>query len=513
MPNIHRVVWSQAREDARQEAEWDKEFDREFEKNYNSVNYNNEFKAVTQNGDIVLDIDIIEYLDMQKNYDEYLRTIYFFGGFMTYEHLIIALSPKYKRTTVFNTINDMVDKGYLRKESLGKYKYVILGKKAQIYVKRTPKANHIQKPNQVKLLSRLLLTDYLLKFVEYLPEKFLEIMYMFPNYEEFMEFKIGMFYIDISSDYKIIKDEELTHISDWEEKEISFAPKFISPKEAIKNQMNLLDSEDIKKGHINGSGATIKKTYDILGKLKLKNVYILGSSIGEEIHSLEILILDIDKDNRWFKQIIEDIDHLICTLYFNAIKVQEKKIKLNFTILTDNENKVNNIQSYLNKKISEMKSKADEFIEINVVSSNDGEKYISGYDRGGRDIAYWEKNNKHKERKVGKYSGRIDPLYIFWVNDIKVMSLNTVRFFETRADNVDIITKDTFKIIDLKDIDNTSEKSLKTMSYEEEIQELDPIYDIPDDDFELEKRIAKYGVERRSKLDLSHLLRKKLPVE
>ena len=163
-----------------------------------------------------------------------------------------------------------------------------------------------------------------------------------------------------------------------------------------------------------------------------------------------MLILDIDKEKRWFRGVIEDVDHLVSTIYFNAIKVIDKKIRLNFIILTDNENKVDNMQSYLNKNIEEMKSSANEFITNNIIWGEMGKRYNRDYNRGGREIMYWEKNKKQYARKEGTYSGRFDPLYLFWVNEVKVMSLNTVRFFETRVDNIDIITKDTFKIIDLK---------------------------------------------------------------
>ncbi|MGL5328570.1 MAG: hypothetical protein ACRDD7_04820 [Peptostreptococcaceae bacterium] len=419
----------------------------------NTITYDEQYKVVI--GANTLDIDVLEYLDMEKNYDLYLRTIWFFGGFMTYEHLVIALSPKYKRSSVFNTLNDMVDKGYLRKENLGKYNYVILGKKAQIYVRKIPKANHLPKPNQVKMLSRLLLTDYLLKSIEWHPEKFTELMYIFSNYESHMRFNRGLFYISLSNDGEIVGDKELKNISYWEKREIGVAPKFIEPKVALKKQLELTYSDDIKIEHSNGPGSTIKKTYDILGKLELKNVYIVAAPVDDENkvnieHNLYILILDVDKDNRWFRTIIEEVDHLVSTLYFNAIKVIDKKIKLNFIILTDNDDKVNNIQSYLNKNIKEMSSSANEFIKNNVIREYGSERYIDAYNRGGREIVYWEKNKKQYARQDGTYSGRFDPLYLFWVNEVKVISLNTARFFETRADNIDIITKDTFKIIELK---------------------------------------------------------------
>ncbi|MGL4452864.1 MAG: hypothetical protein ACRCTZ_17005, partial [Sarcina sp.] len=126
-----------------------------------SINYNNKYKVVI--GEDTLEISVLDYLDMEKNYHDYLETIKFFGGFMTYDHLVLVLKYKHKRSTVFTTLNEMVDKGYLRKESLGKYNYVILGKKAQVYINKIPKANHILKPNQAKMLSRLLLADYLIK--------------------------------------------------------------------------------------------------------------------------------------------------------------------------------------------------------------------------------------------------------------------------------------------------------------------------------------------------------------
>ena len=432
-------------------------YNAEFDENGDrgSITYNKQYKVVL--GVNTLDIDVLEYLDMEKNYDLYLKTIWFFGGFMTYEHLVIALSSKYKRSTVFNTLNDMVDKGYLRKENLGKYNYVILGKKAQIYVKKIPKANHLPKPNQVKMLSRLLLTDYLLKEFDVINitirtkngEKQSLIDYV-GVYDNLFNLQLKRLYTNLFKDTEITEDKELMKITDWEERGIGVAPKFISPKEVIYNQYELLNSENIRIDHKNGKGAVIKKTYDMLGKLRLRNVYISKVEFRDNIHSIEVLILDIDKEKRWFKGVIEDVDHLVSTIYFNTIKVIDKKIKLNFVILTDNEDKVNNIQSYLNKNIKEMKNSANEFIENNVMRKYSGERYNCGYNRGGREIVYWEKNRKQYARQEGTYSGRFDPLYLFWVNEVKVMSLNTVRFFETRADNIDIITKDTFKIIELK---------------------------------------------------------------
>lgn len=420
-----------------------------------TITYNEQYKVVL--GVNTLDIDVLEYLDMEKNYDLYLRTIWFFGGFMTYEHLVIALAHKDKRSTVFNTLNDMVDKGYLRKESLGKYNYVILGKKAQIYVRKIPKANHLPKPNQVKMLSRLLLTDYLLKDFEVINitirtkngEKQSLIDYVVV-YDNLFNLQLKRLYANLFKDPEITEDKELMKITDWEERGIGVAPKFVSPKEVIYNQYQLLNSENIRIDHKNGKGAVIKKTYDMLGKLMLRNVYISNSVFKDNIHMIEVLILDIDKEKRWFRGVIEDVDHLVSTIYFNAIKVIDKKIRLNFIILTDNENKVDNMQSYLNKNIEEMKSSANEFITNNIIWGEMGKRYNRDYNRGGREIMYWEKNKKQYARKEGTYSGRFDPLYLFWVNEVKVMSLNTVRFFETRADNIDIITKDTFKIIDLK---------------------------------------------------------------
>ncbi|MGL4912687.1 MAG: hypothetical protein ACRC3Y_09685 [Romboutsia sp.] len=420
-----------------------------------SINYNDKYKVVI--GEDTLEISVLDYLDMEKNYHDYLETIKFFGGFMTYDHLVLVLKYKYKRSTVFTTLNEMVDKGYLRKESLGKYNYVILGKKAQVYINKIPKANHILKPNQAKMLSRLLLADYLIKDVDVSnitirtknDEKYSLIDYL-GLYESLFNIQLKKFYTSLFRDTEIIEDKELMTVSDWEIRGFGEAPKFISPKEVIYNQYQLLNSENIRIDHKNGKGAVIKKTYDILGKLILRNIYISKSVFKDNTHIIEVLVLDIDREKRWFKSVIEDVDHLVSTIYFNALQVLNKKIKIDFKIITDNPNKVNDLQKYLNTRVAEMKAETEHFIKNHVAYELGGKRDIQGYGRGGREIVYWEKNKKHILRKNGEYSGRVDPIYLFWVNEIKVISFNTVRFFETRADNVDIITKDTFKIVDLK---------------------------------------------------------------
>lgn len=347
-----------------------------------------------------LDISVLDYIEIENKYDWYLRAIRFFGNFATFEHIAAILKVKHSRTKVFKDLNSMCELYLLRKEELGNYIYFILTKKAQIYLKKRNNVGYIPNPSDKAVKSNLLLGDYLLNNKLNLTigdrkshkSEIIGLIYNFTDYEEYIRTCYMYLYREMAGVKEIEKDF------------------FVEQVNLIKKKSEFIES--------NGK-LRLVKYYDVLSKLMLKNIYLLG--VGSKDYSVTItfLIQDIGRSVSWYKKEIIGISNILRKFYFNPI---EKCIKYNLIIQTDSIDNKNNLVK-VQKLFSDLKKQREKSIEYALRPISAERRFIGSYLRHRGDLPWG-------------------------LNNISIVEYNTVRFFETKSDKINTIDHKQINIVD-----------------------------------------------------------------
>ena len=363
------------------------------------IEYDKEDLKVLIN-DKKLDINVLDYIEIENKYDLYLRAIRFFGNFATFEHIAAILKGKNSRTKVFKDLNSMCEIYLLRKEELGNYIYFVLTKKAQIYLKQRNNVGYIQNPSDKAIKSNILLVDYLLnnklnlttEDMRSYKSEIIGLVHNFTDYEEY----IRTCYIYLYKTMEYVKEIE---------------------KDFLVEQINLIKK---KNEFIESNGKLrLVKHYDVLSKLMLKNIYLINVDNKDDSITITFLIQDIGRSVSWYKREIIGISNILRKFYFNPI---EKCIKYNLIIQTDSiDNKKNLVK--VQDLFSDLKKQGDRCIEDALRSSSAEVRFIGYYLRHRGDLPWG-------------------------LNSISIVEYNTFRFFETKSDKINTIDPKQINILD-----------------------------------------------------------------
>lgn len=369
-----------------------------------SIDYDKEDLKVLID-DKKLNINVLDYIEINNKYEWYLKAIRFLGNFATYEHIAAILNGDCSKTKVFNDLNIMCEMNLLRKEFLGRNIYFVLTKKAQIYLKKRNNVGYIPNPSNRSMKSNLLLADYLInnqpKFTTEAMKKSNNKLYMLISEFNSYEYYIKMCYLYL---YKNIQGINGINI------------------DFFKEQINLLNKKnELVKTEKN---TRLVKSYDSLSKLMLKNIYLIQVDAKSDNIEITFLIQDIDRSLSWYKYEILNIDKIIKEFYHNLIdyfKPNNKLINYNIVIQTDS-----NERKLVLKKIE------DYLIDLNKRRDNYVNKVFNNLYNDPENIKIFVQNN-----------------HFFWCLDkITIIEYNTNRFFETRSDKIKTLDSNEINIID-----------------------------------------------------------------
>ena len=364
-----------------------------------SIEYDEEDLKVIVN-DQKLDIRVLDYMEIKLKYDWYLRAFRFLGNFATREHISALLKGRYSETKVFNNLKSMRSMHLLRKETLGKYVYFVLTKKAQIYLKQRNNVGYIDNPTDKAMKSNLLLGDYLInnrlnlatEKIRTSDNQISMLISEFSNYEEY----IKLCYKFLYNKMKNIDGIE----NDFLQEQISL----------INKKSEFIDNTDKLKA---------ERNCDVLSELMSKDIYLINVESKTNDITITFLIQDIGRSVSWYKLEILKLCSIIAKFYLNPV---ENYIKFNLIIQTDSiENKNNLIK--VQKIFNNLKKSREIVVE---------------------DMLRW---NTVETRYVGSYFSHRGDLP--WaLNDISIVEYNTVRFWETKSDKINTIENNQVNIIE-----------------------------------------------------------------
>lgn len=406
---------------------------------HNIIFDENDMKVII--GDIKLEINIHDYINALTKYDSYIRTIYFLGGGATAEHIIKLLSNDgYKKSKIYKILNEMVVDNFLKKQSLGKYNIFILTKKSMIYFKKKNDVGQINLNNPHKVMKSLLLADFIVSNIgammsnlvtinkndnkEYNVIANLKQYYHFQDYDRIILLLIRNLYVRLNK----INNKYLN-------------------KEYIHEQFYLNKKEDQRVIYSTNSRKVIQtiKVYDDLFKLKLSDTYLFNVEINNDNVVMEFLVLDIDRPLKWFRKIIFKVDSIIKNIFFYPVP-GKNIITVNFTILSENEERNEAIKNNVNKLIQEI------IFESNKSIATKLNRYSEYKNNLPKPIA--EKEGI-KEGDYFLHSDELENISIwdntlFTVGSVRGINYDTERFFRTKSDDVNYIGEDRINIIDIK---------------------------------------------------------------
>lgn len=348
-----------------------------------------------------LNINVLDYIEIQNKYEMYLKVIRFMGNFVTLEHIVSIFKDQYSETKVFNDLKSMYSMHLLRKEYLGKYVYFVLSKKAQIYLKQRNNVGYIDNPSDKAIKSNLLLLDYLINNREALKiyndenpkNNLLNLISDFDYYEEY----IRDCCIDLYR--KMIKIDNIKNA-------------FL-----IKQVNTITQNREFIK--LNGKSRHAKYCDD-LSRLMSKNIYLTGIESKPNNIKITFLIQDIGRSVSWYKNEILNVEAILREFYFNPIR---KYISYDLIIQTDSIENKNNL-SKVQKIFNTLKAKGDKYIKDNLAEGLGEQTLIDYY------LIHWKKTPWH-------------------LNTISIVEYNSIRFFETRSDKINTICNNQINVIEL----------------------------------------------------------------
>ena len=361
-----------------------------------TVEYDREDLKVVVN-DQKLNINVLDYIEIQNKYEWYLKAVRFFGNFETFDHIAAIFKDQYSRTKVFKDLNNMCEMHLLKKEALGNYIYFVLTKKAQIYLKQRNNVGHISNPSAKAIKSNLLLGDYLINSgVSLTTEKMRasdnKISMLISEFRDYQEY-IKLCYIFLYNKMKSIDGIET---------------------DFLQEQINLINKKN------NGKPRLVPH-HDTLSKLMLKNIYVISVQNKPNDITITFLIQDIERSTSWYKHEILNIESILRDFYFNPIR---KCINYDVIIQTDSiDNKKNLVK--VQALFNDLKKKGEKYIK-DMMEGGLGESTLIDYYLIHRRDLPWGLNN------------------------INIVEYNTVRFFENKSDKINTINTSQINIIGLR---------------------------------------------------------------
>ena len=392
-----------------------------------------DFKVIVNGEDLNLDVSL--YIEIIKNYAEYLKAIDYFGGFMLYNHLYKFFGEYYEnkkngirkgKTKIFEDIKKMEKLELLRNEKIGQYYYVLLSKKALIYLKGRNNVPYIARPSTVALMTNAYIFDLALNNYMYIYDVF------YDNFENYLGSIAGKLYSALLNDP--IAKNRIEYSYQVVNKTQGIVVKLERPflfKDYLTDQIELSRLPHIKtkkiieakkKGKEEKSKiehVRVTKVYDDITRLITKHVYFNKfEKLENGSFLLYFVVLDIDSSMIWIRNILKEIDLVLNKL--NA-ELENPKIFANIMIYTkDIEN-----EERLRKQLL---------------------KAAKDFDKDTKAA----RNRVAVNIKMYYLVPRYDRKALFYIRKIRIYENNTNRFFSTKGDVINTISDDQISIINLK---------------------------------------------------------------
>jgi hypothetical protein len=261
-----------------------------------------------------LEINPYIYLDIVLRFHEYIKNIYFFGGYMFIKQ-IYKFSNKAERQT-FQDIHSMEDSELLKIVNVNNNNYVILTKTSIKYLRNKKNISNIRIPTSTNLKTCCYLAEYI------------------SNPNDFFNSKKP--YTPFLNRYK-------NEIDKYKNNDKNVDMDFLKNN---KENVKIIKEQEIKS--INND--------DVISQLKSSRIYL--DDINNSI--MTFLILDFDRTKNWiYKSLLEKIEPIL--------KFLKIYTAYNIKILTESEER----KIFLINDIKQMQTKGLIFLkDINIINLN-----------------------------------------------------------------------------------------------------------------------------------------------
>lgn len=261
-----------------------------------------------------LEINPYVYLDIILKFQEYIKLIYSFGGYMFVKQ-IYKFSSKVQLQT-FQDIHSMEDSKLLKIININNNNYVILTKTSIKYLKNKKNISYIELPTSTQLKACCYLAEYI------------------SNPSNFFNSK---------KPYTTFLDKYKRELEKYKSNDKNVNMNFLKNN---KDYVKTIKDQEIKS--TNGD--------DIISKLKRSRIYF--DDIKDNFMTL--LILDFDRNRNWiYKSLLEKIEPII-----KSLKIYSG---YNIKILTESEER----KKFLTNDIKQMQTKGLIFLkDINIINLN-----------------------------------------------------------------------------------------------------------------------------------------------
>lgn len=380
-----------------------------------------------------LNLNAATYIEIIQNYCDYIHAINYFGGFMFYSHMYDFFGQYYKdkgfgnkkgKTKIFEDIKKMEKLELIRTESVGQYNYVLLSKKALIYLNGRNNVPYIAKPTTISLMTNAYILDLALK-------SNIDIYNIFyNNFENYFASIAGQLYSTLLTDdiannkieysYQAVNKLQngLVHL----ERPKSFAyylnEQLELSKLPIKKTKKIIEAkkkgkeEKTKIEHIR-----VTKLYDDITRLITKHVCFKGfEKLQDGTFMLHFIILDIDVSIIWIRNVLKEIDLVLNKL--NA-ELKEPKIKGKVHIYTKDKEKEKVLFNKIKKELIEYKKAKKNALQYANIA--DDKRYYL----------------------IHRYNKKV----LFYINSIDLNQLNTNRFFLSKGDVIKPLSENEISVV------------------------------------------------------------------